>query len=165
VIKLNQSVALERYSPLQWTPDIRAGKLTVNSHDRVRKSGNRETTKSSPQEWCRRYVPTREFGAWRAQGIANQNCATRAESSAEEEVEPGAVGGGGANGSIAACYHVAFLIIPFEHDVPMPARHGDGRKRAIGREHAFERSRRRRASHDGQKENRSLSHLGSTFVI
>ena len=88
-----------------------------------------------------------------------------AKSAAEKEIESRAIGSGGANGSIAAGGDVAFLIVPLENDVPVPARHRDRRQRAIRRQHSSQRRHGRRASRNGQQKNRKLPHCGSTFVI
>ena len=165
VIKLDQRVTLDRDSPLQWTPDISACKLTIHSDDGIRKGRNRQPAQSCPHERRWWYVTARKIGVRRAQGISDQNRAARAQSAAQKEIEPRAVGGCGANGSIAASSNVTFLIVPPEDEMPMPARHGNRRKRAIRGEHALERSRARSAGREEKKNDGEVSHCGSTLVI
>jgi hypothetical protein len=64
----------------------------------------------------------------RAERIANEDCRSGSQSSAEKEVEPGAVGSRYAHGSIAARGNVSFFVIPFENDVTMARRQRHGRK-------------------------------------
>src|SRR5438105_10621662 len=81
-----------------------------------------------------------------AERVANQNSGSRAKPSTEEEIKSRTIGRGGSNSTIPARRDLAFLVVPFEHDVAMAGSECERWKRTVGRENTLEGWRGRNAT-------------------
>src|SRR5207237_8140921 len=136
-IEREQSNSPNGDSPLNSTTNVGAKQVAVDAHYRVRQRWNRQTPEGSPHHWSWWDVAARQLGMGCAERVANQNSGSRAKPSTEEEIKSRTIGRGGSNSTIPARRDLAFLEVPFEHDVAMAGSECERWKRTVGRENAL----------------------------